>query len=102
MIGPCSYPAASLHHGHTLPMARAGELLQLPQGPALAPPGDHQGKGTKAPEHPSCPPDLLEQQGETEQGLRCNTSLWKALRMEHCRWKECFIGTELPSGHSSA
>lgn len=45
---------------------------------------------TRAPEHPSCPPDLLEQQAETQQGLRLNTSLWKALRMEHCRWKEMF------------
>lgn len=34
-------PAASLH-GHPLPTARAAELLQLAQGPALAPPG--QGK----------------------------------------------------------
>lgn len=75
MIGPCSYPAASLHHRHSLPTARAAELLPLAQGPALAPPGDHQGKGIKAPEHPFCPPDLLEQQGETEQGLRFNTPL---------------------------
>lgn len=55
MTGPCLYPTASLHHGHTLPMARAAELLQLAQGPALAPPGDHQGRGIKAPEHPLLP-----------------------------------------------
>lgn len=97
MIGPCSYPTASLHHGHSLPTARAAELLQLAQGPALAPPGDRQGRGIKAPEHPFCPTDLLEQQGETQHGLRFNTSLWKALRMGHCRWEECFTRNRAPS-----
>lgn len=70
MTGPCLYPTASLHHGHTLPMARAAELLQLAQGPALAPPGDHQGRGIKAPEHPFCPTDLAGAAGRNRTGAQ--------------------------------
>lgn len=60
-------PAASLPHGHPLATARAAELLRLAQvlpWHLLAPPG----QGDQAPEPPFCPPDLLQQQGETEQG----------------------------------